>query len=87
MIYSDLIGYNVVGDTEAPLLRFFLFMSKLKSRDIITTGQYMNYQTFSSLQFRPLLETSFHSIHTALRDAKNENTLCSCRQNSCCSDV
>ena len=54
-IYTDLIQYNIVGDTKAPLLRCFLFISKLKSGDIITTGQYMNYQTLSNLQFRPLL--------------------------------
>ena len=36
MIYTDLIEYNIVGDTKAPLLRCFLFNSKLKSEDIIT---------------------------------------------------
>ena len=33
----------------------------------------MNHQTFSSLQFRPLLKNSFHSIHIDLRDASGEN--------------
>ena len=46
MIYTDLIEYKIVGDTKVPLLRFFLFISKLKSRDIITTGQYMNCSDF-----------------------------------------
>ena len=59
MIYSDLVEYNVVGDTKAPLLRCFPFISKLKGGDIITTGQYVNYQTFSNPQFRPLLKTLF----------------------------
>ena len=63
MIYTDLIEYNIVGDTEAPLLRCFHFIWKLKSGDIITTGQYMNYQRSSNLQFRPLLNNYFHSIH------------------------
>ena len=49
MIYTDIVEYNIVGDTEGPLLRCFLFISKLKSGDIITTGQYMNYQTFRNL--------------------------------------
>ena len=53
MIYTDLIEYNIVAATKAPLLRCFSFISKLKSVDVITTGQYMNYQTFSNLQFRP----------------------------------
>ena len=72
MIDTDLIEYNIVGDTKAPLLRCFPFISKLKSGDIITTGQYMNYQTFSNLQFRPLLKNSFHSIHHILRDTSGE---------------
>ena len=49
MIYTDIVEYNIVGDTKAPLLRCFPFISKLKSGDIITTGQYMNYQTFDNL--------------------------------------
>ena len=72
MIYSNLVEYNIVGDTKAPLLRCFPFISKLKGGNIITTGQYMNYQTFSNLQFRHLLENSFHSIHIHLRDPSGE---------------
>ena len=72
MIYSDLVEYNIVGDAKAPLLRCFPFISKLKGGDIITTGQYMNYQTFSNLQFRPLLKNSFHSIHIDLRNTSGE---------------
>ena len=72
MIYSDLVEYSVVGDTKAPLLRCFPFISKLKGGDIITTEQYLNYQTFSNLQFRPLLKNSFHSIHIDLRDTSGE---------------
>ena len=72
MIYTDLIEYNIVGDTKAPLLRCFPFISKLKSGDTITTGRYMNYQTFSKVQFRPLLKNSFHSIHIDLRDTSGE---------------
>ena len=72
MIYTDLTEYNIVGDTKAQLLRCFPFASKLKSGDIITTGQYINYQTFSKLLFRPLLKNSFHSIHIDLRDTSGE---------------
>ena len=74
MIYTDLIEYNIVGDTKAPLMRCFFL--KLKSGDIITTGQFMNYQTFSNLQFRPLLKNSFHSIHIDLRDTSGEKIPC-----------
>ena len=72
MIYSEKVEYKIVGDTNTPLLRCFPFISKLKGGDIITTGQYMNYQTFSNLQFRPLLENFFHSIHNDLRDTSGE---------------
>ena len=72
MIYTDLIEYNIVGDTKAQLLRCFLFISKLKCGDVITTGQYMNYKTFSNLQFKPLLKNSFHSFHIDLKDTSSE---------------
>ena len=72
MIYSDLVDYTIVGDTKGRLLRCFSFISKLKGGDIITTGQYMSYKTFSNLQFRPLLKNSFHSIHIDLRDTSGE---------------
>ena len=68
MLYTDLIEYQIVGDTKVPLLRCFSSFLKLKSGDIITTGQYMNYQTFSNLQFRLLLKNSFYSFHIDLRD-------------------
>ena len=42
MIYTDLIEYKMVGEKKASLLRCFPFISKLKSGEIITTGQYMN---------------------------------------------
>ena len=38
MIYTDIVEYNIVGYTKAPLLRWFPFISKLKSPDLITTG-------------------------------------------------
>ena len=72
MIYSDIVEYNNVGDTKARLLRCFPFILKLKGGDIITTGQYMNYQTFSNLQFRTLIKNYFHSIHIDLRDPSGE---------------
>ena len=72
MIYSNLVENNIVGDTKTPLLRCFPFISKLQGGDIITTGEYMNYQTISKLQFRPLLRTTFYSIHIDLRDTSSE---------------
>ena len=34
MIYTDIVEYNIVGDTKAPLLRCFSFIFRLKSGDI-----------------------------------------------------
>ena len=59
MINSDFVEYKIVGDTKFPLLRCFSFISKLKGGEITTTGQYMIYQTYSNLQFRPLLKIFF----------------------------
>ena len=66
MIYTDIVEYSIVGDTKAPLLCCFPFISQLKFGDILTTGQNMNYLTFSNLQFRRLLKHPFHSIHIDL---------------------
>ena len=35
----------------------------------------MNYRTFSNLQFRQLLKSSFHSIHIDLRNRSGEKVL------------
>ena len=70
MIYTDLIGYIIVGDTKHPLLRCFRFIPKLKAADIITIGQYMNYQTFSKLQVRQLLKKSLTGVHIDLKHTK-----------------
>ena len=37
MIYSDIIEYNIVGDTKTSLLRCILFITKVKNGDIIPT--------------------------------------------------
>ena len=72
LIYRDLIEYNVVSDTKTPFMRCFFFISELKAGKIVTTGQYMTYQTFSNLQFRPLLKNSFQSFHKNLGDTGGE---------------
>ena len=72
MIYTAIVEYNKVGDIKAPLLRCFPFISKVKSGDVITTGQYMNHQTFNNLQIRRLLKNSFRSVQNDLRDTSGE---------------
>ena len=61
-----------LSDTKAALLRCIPFISKVKNGDIISTGQYMNYQNFPNLQFKKILKNSFHSIKLELRDSYGE---------------
>ena len=72
MIYTDIVEYNIVGDTKAPFHRCFPFFSKLNSDDLLTTRQHMNYQSFCNIQLRQLLKKSFHSIHVNWRDTSGE---------------
>ena len=60
--YSDIIEYNIAGNTKTPVLRCIPFISKVKNGDIISTVQYMTYQSFTNLKFKKLLKNSFHSI-------------------------
>ena len=64
--HMDLIEYKIVGDMQTILLPFS-FQFKAKAGNLITTGQSINYQPFSNLQFRQWLESSCHSIHIDLR--------------------
>ena len=72
IIYEDLIEYNIVGDYKATLLQCFLSIRKLKSGDIVTTGQCMKHPKFCNLLFRPLLRSSFLSILIDLTDTSGE---------------
>ena len=45
MIYTDVIDYNIVGDTKAHLLLCFSFIPRIKAGDNKTAGQYMDYQS------------------------------------------
>ena len=69
MIYSDIVEYNIVGDTKAALLRCIPFISEIENGDIISTGQIFHYQKFPNLQFKKNLKNSFHSIELELRDS------------------
>ena len=78
-IYSDIIEYNIVGDTKTLLLRCIPFIAlysiQVKSGDIISTGQYMNYHSFKNIQFEKRLKNSFHSIKIELRGSAGEKLL------------
>ena len=67
---SDWVQYRCRHEKFIAALLFLISM--LKAGDIITTGEYMNYQSFCNMQFRPLLKNSFQSIHIDLRDTSVE---------------
>ena len=59
IINTDFIEQKFVGDTKASLLRCFPIFFRLNSGDVLTTGKYMIFQTFSNLHFTPLLKIHF----------------------------
>ena len=52
ILCNDIFEYNIVGDTKAALSRCIPFISKVKNGDVISTGQYKNYQNFLNLQYK-----------------------------------
>ena len=88
MLYPYLSENNFPGDTNALLLRCFLFISKLEALDIITTGRYITCRTYSNLQFRPPLRNCFHCIHIDIeRIFPWKNILLFCGYHSTCFKV
>ena len=58
IIYSDIIEYNIVGDTKTPLLRCILFISKVKNGDIKSTGQYISTGQYRIVSYTSILHKS-----------------------------
>ena len=56
MIYSDIIEHIIEADRKTPSLRCIPFIAKVKNEDIISSRQYMNYQSFTNLQLRKYLK-------------------------------
>ena len=73
MIYSDIVEYSILGDTKTALSRCIRFISKTKKGDVISTGQYINYQNFPNLQFKKFPKNFFHGIKLELLDSYGEN--------------
>ena len=71
MLYTDIIEYGIIGDTKAPLLRCFPFISRIRKNEIEQI-HYMNYRSFEKLQFKKLMKNSFHSISINIRDTTGE---------------
>ena len=54
--YTHLIKYNIIDDTNVPLLCFFRFFQEQKPGKICYR-RYMSYQSFSKLQLKPLFDS------------------------------
>ena len=59
MIYTEIVEYNIVGGSKAPLLRCFPFIYKLKSGDVKNTGQCMNYRLLAIFSLDDCWKTLF----------------------------
>ena len=58
IINSDIIEYNIVGDTKTPLLRCIPFISKVKNGDIKSTGQYISTGQSKIVSYTSILHKS-----------------------------
>ena len=66
MVYADIVEYDIVGDTKAPLLRSFPFKHNTHANPT------MSSTSFDQLQFRKLSRHNFHSIRIELRTPTGE---------------
>ena len=65
MMYTDLTEYKIVGNTKAPLLRWFFIISNNQLRN----WQHRNCCAFFTLYLKPLLKTSSHSVNFDWRNS------------------
>ena len=63
IVYIDVVESNIFGDTKTALSRRFPFFSKINNGDIISTGQYLNYQNFTNLHFKNIFLKKFFPQH------------------------
>ena len=70
-IHTDLTEFTSIVDRKAPLLRYIDFKSPPKAGVYITTGQFMNYHTFSNLN-SDRCSIFFVCIHIDLKDTSGK---------------
>ena len=88
LIYKDLIEYSFVGDEKRSVAALTIFLSQLKATELLATGQYVDYQTFTNLKCIPLLKSIFHCFDIELRDTEvPKNTLGLSSPHLSCFDV
>ena len=65
-VYINVIEYQTVADTKAPLLRILPVETRLRNGSIVEVGT-LNHRTFKDLQFKSLLGNNIQSINIQLR--------------------
>ena len=75
MMHTDMIEQSFAINTETFFLRCLSSIPKRKSGDLITSGQYLNYQAFTYFYGTPLLENSFHGIRVHSGDPSRGKVL------------
>ena len=65
-VYVDIIGYQVLGDTKAPLLRVIDTNRRLKNGSICSIEP-THRKVFSNLDYKKLFSTTIQSISVQLR--------------------
>jgi len=67
LVYTDIIEHQIVGDTNAPLLRSIALTSKIKNSSIAANDDVQITKEFNEpLQFKKLQVNTFRSIHIDL---------------------
>ena len=84
IISTDLVEYTIVGNRYILSLRCVSLIAKLNAGSILTAVEYLNYETFSDLQFKQLLRNCFFSFHIDIRFTSGEESLWIYEDHSIC---
>jgi hypothetical protein len=66
-VYINIIEYQTVADTKAPLLRMLPVETRMRNGSIVEVGT-LNHRSFKDLQFKSLLSNNIQSINIELRN-------------------
>ena len=65
-VYADIIEYQYVGDTKAPILKIIDTERQLKNGSLVSTVP-IQKKGFSNLDYKPLLSNNIQNIKIELR--------------------
>ena len=70
-VYINIIEYQPVGDSKAPLLRLIPLQRTMKNNELEDTKS-LDYRSFDNLQFKKLLSTNVGAIQIELRNESGD---------------